>query len=408
MEFSSALAGQTGVGSPVDGGCGAAVCVDRMDVAGLSDAELRGRLGLLGEAGSRLEALRSEALAELSHRHDTAGAKRVAREVLRSSPGAAHRDVKAAEQMAKLSETSDALASGEIPADHARLIARASSEGPIWEEELVEAARTQSFDEFSKTVKKQQHELSGDDGESAFDRQRKRRRARLFKNPETDMYVFNAEFDSLTGAHFAGVVMEKERELWREEDPKARRTPEQRMADALAEVVLHPEKGKAAGIALVLVADYDAAHKELVDARIHDGTPLPAKELAKLACDADIFPAVFNARTQDLWLGRRRRCASDAQRIALMVRDKACVGCGADANRSFYHHIQHWKNGGKTDYPNLVTVCNDCHHDIHDRHHQVETDARTGKHSVVPPPEPFPDNASTTWQPKHLNPVLRN
>ncbi|MDE0115938.1 MAG: HNH endonuclease signature motif containing protein [bacterium] len=117
---------------------------------------------------------------------------------------------------------------------------------------------------------------------------------------------------------------------------------------------------------------------------------------------------MFNARTQNLWLGRRRRCASDAQRIALMVRDKACVGCGADANRSFAHHIDHWRNGGGTDYPNLVTVCNDCHHDIHERHHQVEQDRRTGKHRVVPPPEAFPDTGTTTWQPKQLNPVLRN
>ncbi|MCY4194897.1 MAG: hypothetical protein OXF04_11525, partial [bacterium] len=60
------------------------------------------------------------------------------------------------------------------------------------------------------------------------------------------------------------------------------------------------------------------------------------------------------------------------------------------------------------DYPNLVTVCNDCHHDIHDRHHQVETDPETGQHRVVPPPDPFPDTGTTAWKPKHLNPVLRN
>ena len=198
MEFSSALAGQAGGGTAVDGGCGAAVCVSRVDVAGLSDAGLRRRLGVLGEAESQLE--------------------------------------------------------------------------------------------------------------------------------------------------------------------------------ALAELILHPEKGKATGIALVLVADYDATHEELVNARISDGAPLPGKELVRLACEADIFPAVFNARTQDLWLGRRRRCASDAQRIALMVRDKACVGCGADANR----------------------------------HHQVKHDRRTGKHSVVPPPDAFPDSGTAAWQPKQLDPVLRN
>ena len=392
----------------VDGGCGAVVCVPRVDVAGLSDVGLRGRLGVLGEAESQLEALKAQTMAEMARRHDTAGAKKMACEVLRSSPSKAHHDVKAAERLAGLAATSEALAAGEVPASHARLIARASSEGPIDERELVEAAKTQTYDELAKTVKRQQHELSGDDGQSIHDRRKQKRSARLFQNGDTGMYVLNAEFDPITGNHIAGVLADKERELWRAEDPKARRTHQQRAADALAELILHPDKGKAAGIALVLVADYDAARRELVKARLSDGTPLPAKELVELACEADIFPAVFNARTQDLWLGRRRRCASDAQRIALMVRDKACVGCGTDANRSFAHHIQHWKNGGATDYPNLVTVCNDCHHDIHERHHLVEHDRRTGKHSVVPPPEAFPDNGTTNWRPKQLNPVLRN
>ena len=408
MEFSPVLAGQAGAGAAIDGGCGAAVCVSRVDVAGLSDAGLRQRLGVLGEAESQLEGLKAQTMAEVARRHDTAGAKKMAREVLRSSPAKAHHDVKAAERLAGLAATSEALASGEVPADHARLIARASSEGPIDEAELVEAAKTQTYDELARTVKRQQHELSGDDGQSIHDRRKQTRTGRFFQNGDTGMYVLNAEFDPVTGAHIAGALADKERSLWRQEDVRARPTPAQRCADALAELILHPEKGKAAGIALVLIADYDAASKELVNARLSDGTPLPAKELVKLACDADIFPAVFNARTQDLWLGRRRRCASDAQRIALMVRDKACVGCGADANRSFSHHIQHWQNGGGTDYPNLVTVCNNCHHDIHERHHQVEQDCRTGQHRVVPPPEAFPDTGTDTWQPKQLNPVLRN
>ena len=392
----------------VAGGCGAAVCVAALDVASASSGVLRERVGLIGRAESTLAAFKAEALAELARRDGSGAAKRVARDVLRSSPSRAHRDVKAAERLAGLSVTSEALASGEIPSDHARLIARASSEGPIDEQELVEAAKTQTYDEMARTVKRQQHELSGDDGQAMHDRQKQKRSARLFQNAETGMYVLNAEFDPVTGAHVAGVLAHKERELWRQEDPKRRRTHTQRSADALAELILHPEKGKASGVALVLVADYDAAHQQLVDARVCDGTPLPAQELVKLACEADIFPAVFNARTQDLWLGRRRRCASDAQRIALMVRDRACVGCGADANRSFAHHIQHWENGGRTDYPNLVTVCNDCHHDIHEHHHQVEHDPQTGRHNVAPPPDPFPDTGTTNWKPAQANPILLN
>ncbi|WP_420619655.1 DUF222 domain-containing protein [Candidatus Poriferisocius sp.] len=405
MEFSPSSNSETGTAG---GGCGAAVCVDRVDVAGLSDVGLRKRLGLLGEAESQLEALKAQTVAEMARRHDTAGAKKMAREVLRSSPSKAHHDVKAAERLAGLAATCEALASGEVPADHARLIARASSEGPIDERELVEAAKTQTYDELAKTVKRQQHELSGDDGQSIHDRRKQKRSARLFQNGDSGMYVLNAELDPVTGSHIAGALADKERELWRAEDPKARRTHTQRAADALAELILHPEKGRAAGIALVLVADYDATLRELTNTRISDGTPLPAEELVKLACAADIFPAVFNARTQDLWLGRRRRCASDAQRIALMVRDKACVGCGSDANRSFAHHIQHWKNEGKTDYPNLVLVCNDCHHDIHDNNHEVAQDPRTLRHTVQPPPEAFPDTGTATWQPAQTNPVLRN
>ena len=408
MEFSPVLPGQTGAEAVADGGCGGAVCVVTVDVSALSEDGLRRELGAVGRTESRLAAYKAKVLGELARRCDAAGAKRAAREVLRSSPSQAHHDVKSAERLAGLAATCEALASGEVPAGHARLIARASSEGPIDEAELVAAAKTQTYDELARTVKRQQHELSGDDGQAIHNRRKQRRAARLFQNGDTGMYVLNAELDPVTGSHIAGALAAKERELWRAEDPKQRRTHAQRCADALAELVLHSEKGKAAGIALVLVADYDAAQRELVNARLSDGTPLPAKELVKLACEADIFPAVFNARTQDLWLGRRRRCASDAQRIALMVRDKACVGCGADANRSFAHHIRHWKNGGRTDFPNLVTVCNDCHHDIHDKHHQIEQDRRTGKRRVVPPPEAFPDTGTTTWQPQHLNPVLRN
>ena len=390
------------------GGCGALVCVAGSDVGELSDGGLRRELGVVGQAESRLAAYKAEVLAEVARRSDTAGAKRVAREVLRSSASQAHHDVRAAERLAGLAETSGALASGEIPASHARLIARASSEGPIGEAELVEAAKTQTYDELARTVARQQHELSGDDGQSLYDRRKQKRTGRMFKNRDTEMFVLNAEFDPLVGSGISGAIAAKERELWRQEDPKARRTPQQRMADALAELILHPDKNKASGIALVLVADYDAASQQLVNARISDGTPLPAEELVKMACDADIFPAVFNARTQNLWLGRRRRCASDAQRIALMVRDKACVGCGADANRSFAHHIDHWEHGGLTDYPNLVTVCNDCHHNIHEHHHQVEHNPRTGKHRIIPPPDPFPDTGTNTWQPQHHNPILRN
>lgn len=408
MEFAASRGGDAGAGTTAGGGCESSVCVEAVDVSALSDEALRCRIGGIGRAESRLAAFKSEALAEMASRHNPVTAERVAREELQSSKRTARHDVKAAERLARLTAASEALAAGEIPQDHARLIARASSEGPIDEGALVEAARSEDYDTFSKTVRRQQQDLSGDDGQAILDRQHQKRTARMFNSRETGMFVMAGEFDPVTGSHIAAVMAAKERELWRQEDPRARRTPQQRAADALSELILKPEKGSARGIALVLVADYDATQRELVNARLSDGTPLPIEELVRLACDADIFPSVFNAKTQDLWLGRRRRTASDAQRIALMVRDKHCVGCGADASRSFAHHIKHWRNNGLTDYPNLVLVCNDCHHDIHERDYQVIYDPGTRKHRVEPPPEPFPESGANSYRPSQANPVLRN
>ena len=52
------------------------------------------------------------------------------------------------------------------------------------------------------------------------------------------MVSFNWEFDPDTGARVAAALSAKEYELWRNEDPRAPRTPGQRRADALVELIL--------------------------------------------------------------------------------------------------------------------------------------------------------------------------
>ena len=408
MRFAPDQAERAEAVDTADSGCAAAVCVSTADVAGLSEEGLRSRISLIGRAESKLAAMKSQAIAEAARRTSAVNAERIVCDELRSSKRNARHDVRNAERLAKLPAASEALAAGEITEPHARLIARASSEGPIDEQVLVDAARTERIDDFSKTMRRHQQEMSGDDGMAILEAQRSRRCSRMFKSADTGMFVWNAEFDPTTGQHIASVVAEKERELWNQEDPKARRTPQQRMADALAELILEPEKNKAKGIALVLVADYDATSRELVNARFSDGSPLPMQELVRLALKADIFPAVFDAKTQNLWLGRTRRTATDAQRIALTIRDQGCIGCGTAPNRCFSHHIKFWRNGGPTDYPNLVLVCNDCHHNIHDHGFQTTQDPHTGQWKTQPPPDPYPDTGTTTWQPTHTNPVLLN
>lgn len=383
-----------------------AVRVPELGPAEMSGAQRRAALVSVGRAEARLAGWKSRLINAERDEYGEGVAERVLREELQTSGRLAKREVEESAQLTQLPATSAALEAGLIPPAHARLIARAASQGPIDEELLTEAAQREGYDKFAKTVRRNQQEMSDDDGQSILDRQREKRTARAFMSRETGMFVLSGEFDPMTGARIETVLAAKERELWNAENPKERRTPQQRMADALAELILEPGKGKAKGTALMVVADYDVVHQELINARLADGTPIPIAELIRLACDADLLPGVFRAATQEMNLGRKRRTASDAQRAALVYRDKECIGCGASAHRSFAHHVRFWKNGGPTDFGNLVLVCNKCHHNIHDLGWEVTHDSDTGCHNVDPPPDPFPDTGVDTYRPAERNPVL--
>ena len=361
------------------------LCGDDAGVGGLSEQALRSHLGLIRRGESRLAARKSVVLAELSRRSSKAEAQRIASEELLASGRDARREVETATQLAELPDTASGLASGEIPASHAHLIARAAGEGPIEEAELAEAARCEQYDEFAKTVRRHQLDRSDDDGEAILNRQRNKRKARIFQSSDSGMFVLQGEFDPITGTRIATALTAKERQLWHNEDPENRRTPQQRMADALAELVCQEPGGKAQGTNLLVIADYDLAHKELVKARLADGTAIPISELRRLACEADVLPSIFNAKSQEMWMGRKCRTATEAQRIALIARDQGCIGCRANPLWCKAHHIIWWKHGGGTDYDNLALVCDGCHHKIHDLGHQVHQHPETRKLRLKPP-----------------------
>ncbi len=372
----------------VGAGCGTAgsVCVWRVDEQGLSDEALRSHLKVLGRAESRLAAMKSRSLAELSRRHSKGDAQRLVRDELQASKREAKRDVETAARLSELPATREALESGEIPQGHARLIARASGESPIDEALLVKAANEEPFDEFAQTVKRHQQEVADDDGQALLDRQRSRRKARIFESSDTGMFVLTGEFDQITGARIATALTAKERQLWHREDPNNRATPQQRMADALAELICQPSgDGKSAGTDLLVIADFDVLKQQLDNPRLADGSPIPIVELHRLALEANLLPSIFDAKAQDMWLGRRLRTATEAQRIALIARDQHCIGCGANPLWCRAHHIIWWSKNGPTDLDNLALVCDDCHHKIHDHGWQVHQDPDTGKYRLRPP-----------------------
>jgi len=147
---------------------------------------------------------------------------------------------------------------------------------------------------------------------------------------------------------------------------------------------------------LLLIADYDVVSRELINGRLGDGTPIPVAKIRDLACQSEILPAIFKGVSQPLDLGRSRRAASPAQRIALVARDKACVGCGANANWCQSHHIIPWAVHGNTDIDDMCLLCSRCHHKVHDDHWQVRKKP-TGQYHLKPPPKPLRQVLPGSW-----------
>ncbi|CAN5397352.1 HNH endonuclease signature motif containing protein [soil metagenome] len=95
--------------------------------------------------------------------------------------------------------------------------------------------------------------------------------------------------------------------------------------------------------------------------------PISAALAAAIACDSGTQLIGVDDNGQPLWLGRRERYFTPAQRKALAARDGGCVapGCGAPASWTHAHHVIPWSEDGPTDIDNGVLLCAFHHRMIH-------------------------------------------
>jgi len=118
-----------------------------------------------------------------------------------------------------------------------------------------------------------------------------------------------------------------------------------------------------------LLAALDAAGVVTLDT----GAQISAAEARRLACAASIIPVVLGAKSQVLDVGRKRRFHSEAQRIAMITRDKGCTAedCDRPPAMCHAHHDIPWSEGGPTDIEHGRLLCGHHHRRIHDPHYQA-------------------------------------
>ncbi|HET9518829.1 MAG TPA: DUF222 domain-containing protein [Actinoplanes sp.] len=184
--------------------------------------------------------------------------------------------------------------------------------------------------------------------------------------------------DTLRPASLAGVFGDATgaaRDLPRADD----RTSGQRRADALVEICRLtlatgdlPANGGDRPQVTVTVP-YDLLRNQLGHGTLDTGERLTPEQARRLACDAQIIPAVLGGDRQVLDLGRSRRLITGALRRALVLRDRGCAfpGCNLPPRWTDGHHIKSWVDGGPTNLDNSVLLCRQHHRTIHHTDWQV-------------------------------------
>jgi hypothetical protein len=115
---------------------------------------------------------------------------------------------------------------------------------------------------------------------------------------------------------------------------------------------------------VVVMLDYDKLVSGLGVAHLDTGETLSAGAARRMACEAGVVPAVLRrvlgGPSVVLDLGRRTRFHTEAQRLALTVRDRGCTaeGCDRPPGWCHAHHDEvSWADGGGTSVDRGRLLC---------------------------------------------------
>ncbi|GAA5146621.1 HNH endonuclease signature motif containing protein [Nocardioides marinquilinus] len=126
------------------------------------------------------------------------------------------------------------------------------------------------------------------------------------------------------------------------------------------------------------------------DGLLGSGQSISATAVRRLACDAEVLPAVLGTDGQVLDLGRTRRLVTTPLWSALVLRDRHCTfpGCTRPPVACEAHHLRHWADGGVTSLDNLALLCRRHHTTTHQTPWRVHLDPTTRRPAWTPPPRP--------------------
>lgn len=346
---------------------------------------------MCGQLRERLDAVEAEVLAAVVVADGDA--KRASR--LAKQRGSSRRDsqrrAQRASAVAKNPGLGEQLTAGKLSAEGLDVLAEAaakSDDEALFDERLIEQVTKAGPDQGRKIAKQWLHDR--DDAKTAgekFERQKKLRSARRYDTTD-GMAAITVEGDDATIDAMWNQIIADADKLYRSDGGRDiahdghRRTNRQRLFDAAAHRLRGGTTAGSPRPTVVVTVGLD----KLTGLDPHGcaeqiGTGPIADALLSTYLDyADVVGMVFDGDGQPLWMGRKRRHATTAQHLALVVRDKGCVLCGTSANKCEAHHVIPWNAParGRTDLDQLALVCPSCHHEIHDTKQTLAWNSEAG------------------------------
>ncbi len=276
----------------------------------------------------------------------------------------------------EFSAIAGALRSGDVSTAHVDAIVRAvdslddEQRSRVDMDAIVAMARAQPIDLFCRTIRREIDRIRGDHGLGTTRNDQARSRWTHWFDDRTGMGHVHGEFDA---ERYESIVGSVEAKLTRLANDGGF-TKNANLAATAAFNLLTGNGGRRSGTGrplLSVLVDWKTLTEgphPLTLSETAAGWPLPPASAARLACDAILQRLVIDEHGVPINVGRKHRTATDAQWQAAKAMYRTCVwqGCDQPLARCQLHHLHEWSDGGSTDLCNLVPVCGQHHHAVHE------------------------------------------
>jgi len=306
----------------------------------------------------------------------------------------ARREVKQSETAVELDGLVDAVIGGLTSSEHVEAIGRQLNKlsdderSELDNKQIVDAATKMPADTFNRHLKRLVDNIKQDHGLQDYKSKQDASEFKHWFDKKSGMGKFSGQLDPISYEAVTEAIDSHTRTLANSTD-KPTSLDANLAAKAFFELVTSSDRINRRLPLINVVTDLQTLdtgfHSDTV-AETSLGNPLPPETISRLSCDATISKIVLDESSIPINVGRKYRTATDSQWTATKAIYNSCAWKNCDRRLSWcqLHHIDEWTNGGPTDFENLVPLCNQHHHNVHEGKWKIKLE---------------PDRSLNIWKP---------